>query len=59
MHTDMVIQFLIPGVEYLNNAGYCAKVSGVGRKLQESLGAALVEKIVKKALALVAVQKWI
>lgn len=50
MHMDMVIQFLVPGVKHLDNAGYRAKVSGIGRKFQERLGTAFVEKAVKAAL---------
>ena len=55
MHMDMVAEFLVPCMEHLDDAGYCAKVSGAGGKFQESLRAAFVEKAVKKAL--VAVQK--
>lgn len=50
MHMDMVIQFLVPGVKHLDNAGYRAKVSGIGRKFQKRLGTAFVEKSVKAAL---------
>ena len=55
MHMDMVAEFLVPCMEHLDDAGYCAKGSGAGGKFQESVGAAFVEKAVKKAL--VAVQK--
>lgn len=57
MHMDMVVQFLVPGMKHLDDAGYGTKISGIGGKLQESLGAAFVEEAVKKAL--VAVQKRI
>ena len=55
MHVHMVIQFLVPGVEYLDDAGNGAEVSWVRRKFQECFGTASMEKAVQKLL--VTVQK--
>ena len=55
MHVHMVIQFLVPGVEYLDDAGNGAEVSWVSRKFQECFGTASMEKVVQKLL--VTVQK--
>ena len=57
MHVDMVIQFLVPGMERLDNAGCGAKIFRIGRKRQECFCAAFMEKAVEKGL--VAVQKRI
>ena len=55
VHMDMIIQFLVPGVEYLDDAGNGAEVSWVSRKFQECFGTASMEKVVQKLL--VTVQK--
>lgn len=50
VHMDMVIQFLIPGVENLNDSGNSAKIFFIGGKLQECFGTAFVEEAVKELL---------
>ena len=50
MHMDMVIKFLVPGMEDLNDAGRRAEMLFVGGKFQEGIRAAAVEEAVKQAL---------
>lgn len=55
VHMDMIVQFLIPCVQYLNNPREGTEVFGIGRQLQQSLGRTSMEETVKKLL--VAVQQ--
>ena len=50
MHVNMVIQFLIPGMENLDDPGLCPEVFFVGRQFQECLRTAFMEQPVKKLL---------
>ena len=50
MHMDMIVQFLIPGVEHLDDAGLCAKIFFIGRQFQKSLCTASMEQSVEKFL---------
>ena len=50
MHMDMIVQFLVPGVEHLDDPGLCPKVFFVGRQFQKSFGTAFMEQPVKKLL---------
>ena len=50
VHVDMVVQFLVPGVEYLDDPGLCSKVFFVSRQFQKRFGAALMEQPIKKLL---------
>lgn len=50
VHMDMVVQFLVPGVEYLDDSGLCAEIVSVSREFQECLGTALMEQTVKEPL---------
>ncbi len=50
VHVDMVVQFLIPGVEYLDDPRLCSKVFFVSRQFQKRFGAAFMEQSVKKLL---------
>ena len=50
VHMDMIIQFLVPGVEYLDDPGLCSKVFLVCTQFQKCFSAALMEKAVKKLL---------
>ena len=50
VHMHMVIEFLVPGMEDLNDAGRCAEMLFVGGKFQEGIRAAPVEKAVKQGL---------
>lgn len=57
MHMHMVIQFLIPCVEHLDDAGDCAEIFFVSGQFQKGFGTASVEQAVQKIL--VAVNKRI
>ena len=50
VHMDMVKEFLVPGVENLDDAGGSAKIFLIGGKLQKGLGTASMEEAVKKLL---------
>ena len=50
VHMDMIVQFLVPGVEHLDDPGLCPKVFFVGRQFQKSFGTAFMEQPVKKLL---------
>ena len=50
VHMDMIIQLLVPGVEYLDDPGLCSKVFLVCTQFQKCFSAALMEKAVKKLL---------
>ena len=50
VHMDMVIEFLIPGVKDLYDAGRCAEMLFVGGELQKGIRAAAVEEAVKQCL---------
>ena len=50
VHVDMVAQFLVPGVEHLDDPGLCPEVFFVGRQFQECLRTAFMEQPVKKLL---------
>ena len=53
VHMDMVVHFLIPGMEDLNNTGCRAKIFGVCGQLQECSSAAFVEEAVEQFLVTV------
>ena len=55
VHVDMVLQFLVPGVEHLDDPRLCPKILFISGQFQERLGTALMEQAVKKLL--VAVKK--
>ena len=46
----MIVQFLIPCVEHLNDPGLCTKVFFVGSQFQKRLGTASMEQPVEKLL---------
>ena len=46
----MVIQFLIPGMENLNDTGCCSEILLIGCKFQKCFSAASVEKSVQELL---------
>ena len=50
VHMDMVVQFLIPGVEYLDDPGLNSKVFLVCAQFQKSFGTASMEQPVKELL---------
>ena len=50
VHMDMVIQFLVPGVEHLDDPGLCSKIFLICAQFQKCFSAALMEKAVKKFL---------
>ena len=50
VHVDMVVQLLIPGVEYLDDPGLCAKIFLVCTQFQKGFGTALMEQSVKELL---------
>ena len=50
VHMDMIVQFLIPCVEHLNDPGLCTKVFFVGSQFQKRLGTASMEQPVEKLL---------
>lgn len=47
---DMVSQFLIPGVEHLDDARLCSEIFFISRQFQKGLGTALMEQAVEEAL---------
>lgn len=49
----MVIQFLVPGMEYLDDTGCCAQVLFIRRKPEKCFCTASVEQAVKKFLVAV------
>lgn len=53
VHMDMVVQFLIPGVEHLDDSGLCPEMVPVSREFQKGLGTALMEQTVKESLVAV------
>ena len=53
MHMYMVIQFLVPGMEYLNDPGGGTEVFFISRKFQECFCTASVEKAIEKLLVTV------
>ena len=53
VHMDMVIQFLVPGVEHLDDARVRPKVFLVSRQFQKGLCTAFMEQPVKKLLVTV------
>ena len=53
MHMYMVIQFLVPGVEYLDDPGCGAEVFFISRKFPECFCTASVEKAIEKLLGTV------
>lgn len=57
MDMDMVIQFLVPGMEYLDDTRCCPEILLVRGKLQERFCAASVEQAIQKLL--VTVNQWI
>ena len=50
VHMDMIIQFLVPGVEYLDDPGLCAKIFLVCTQFQKGFGTALMEQSIKELL---------
>ncbi len=50
VHMDMIIQFLVPGVEYLDDPGLSSKVFLVCTQFQKSFGTASMEQPVEKLL---------
>ena len=50
VHMDMVVQFLVPGVEYLDDPGLSSKVFLVCTQFQKSFGTASMEQPVEKLL---------
>ena len=50
---NMVTQFLVPRVKYLDDPGCCAEVFMAEGKFQESLGAAFVQKAIQECLVTV------
>jgi hypothetical protein len=46
----MVIQFLIPGMEYLDDTGCCPEILPVSRQLEKCFGAASVKETIEKPL---------
>ena len=46
VHMHVVIQFLIPGMEYLDDPGSCSEILLVFGKLQKCFSAAPVKKAV-------------
>ena len=50
VHVDMVIQFLVPGMEHLNDAGLGAKILSVGAKFQKGFRTAFMKESVKQGL---------
>lgn len=57
VHMHMVSQFLVPGMEDLDDTWFCTKVSLIRGQLQERLGTAPVEEAVEKVL--IAVNEWV
>ena len=53
VHMHMVIQFLVPGMEYLNDTGCCAQILFIRRKLEKCFCTASMEQAVKKFLVAV------
>lgn len=53
VHMDMVIQFLVPGMEDLYDAGGGAEIFFIGGQLKQGFGTAFVQKAVKKPLVAV------
>ena len=50
VHMDMVIQFLVPSVEHLDDPRLRPKILVVSRQFQKSFGTAFMEQPVKKLL---------
>lgn len=50
VHVHMISQFLIPGVEDLDNAGFCAEILLIRGQFQEGLCTAGVEEAVEEVL---------
>ena len=50
VHMDMIIQFLVPGVEHLDDPRLCSKVFFIGRQFQKSFGTASMEQPVEELL---------
>lgn len=50
VHMDMIAQFLIPGMENLDDARDCAKPFFIAGEFQQCLGAASVQKRIEKLL---------
>lgn len=50
VHMDMIAQFLVPGVEDLDDPGLCSEVFFVGGQFQEGFCTARMEQPVKKLL---------
>lgn len=50
VHVYMISDLLIPGMQDMYNARYCTEPLFIGRKFQKCLGAASVQKTVKKLL---------
>lgn len=50
VHMDMVIQFLVPSVEHLNDPRLRPKIFVVSRQFQKCFGTAFMEQPVKKLL---------
>ena len=53
VHVDMVVQFLVPGMEHLDDPWLCPEVFFVGRQFQKRFGTALMEQTVKAFLVAV------
>ena len=53
VHMYMVIQFLVPGMEYLNDPGGGTEVFFISRKFQECFCTAPVEKAIEELLVTV------
>ena len=50
VHMHMVTEFLIPGMEHLDDPGSCAEILSAGGKLQQCLGAAPVQEAIEELL---------
>ena len=48
VHMDMVVQFLVPGVEHLDDPGLSSKIFLVCAQFQKSFGTAFMEQPVKE-----------
>ena len=53
VHMDMVVQFLVPGVEHLDDPGLCSKIFFVSRQFQKRFSTALMEQSIEKFLVTV------
>ena len=57
VHVHMVIQLLVPCMEYLDDPGCCTEILLIGRQFKKCFGTASVKKAVQKLL--VTINEWI